>query len=154
MDCGIIFGDRPSPNGIVVLRKKEAETPSYRRALKKLDRKILRLIIREDLSFKTFFHFFRNNCYLKSTWTKEKIKIPYVHIEFLAVRRECQGQGIGSKLLNQIFNYAGENGLALTLETHKKHNVELYRHYGFEVLERFRKYPYLEQYNMAKECPE
>ena len=51
------------------------------------------------------------------------------------VKPELQGQGVGSRLIRPAFDIFERNNIPLYLETHKKTNVEIYRHYGFRVVD-------------------
>ncbi len=49
------------------------------------------------------------------------------------VSPELQGQGRGSSLIKSALDILDEHNISLYLETHKAVNVEIYRHFGFEV---------------------
>lgn len=51
----------------------------------------------------------------------------------LSIRQEAQGKGIASKLLQPMLNFCDEEGTKIYLETNNEKNVELYKHYGFEL---------------------
>ena len=53
-----------------------------------------------------------------------------------AVKPELQGQGIGSRLIRPALDIFERNNIPLYLETHKKSNAEIYKHYGFETADR------------------
>ena len=53
----------------------------------------------------------------------------------LTVKPECQGKGQATLLLKAIFDFMDNQKQDLYLETHKKENISLYEHYGFELLE-------------------
>lgn len=46
---------------------------------------------------------------------------------------EKQGQGFGSALMKPFLNWLDERHLPCYLETHRKKNVDLYTHYGFQL---------------------
>ncbi len=52
----------------------------------------------------------------------------------LVVRPEAQGQHLAGKLVRPMLEYCAQNGIQAYLETHSEKNVEIYRHFGFEVV--------------------
>lgn len=46
-----------------------------------------------------------------------------------------QGQGVGSQLIRPTLEIFERNHIPLYLETHKAINVEIYKHYGFEIVD-------------------
>ena len=52
----------------------------------------------------------------------------------LVVRPEAQGQHLAGKLLRPMLEYCAQNGRQAYLETHSEKNVDIYRHFGFEVV--------------------
>jgi len=69
-----------------------------------------------------------------SAWAKRDVKETHLHLGPVAVDRDFQGKGVGSRLM-QIYcaelDGIGESGY---LETDKSQNVEFYRKFGFEVV--------------------
>ena len=61
---------------------------------------------------------------------------PHHHLNMIAVRHAYKGQGLARPLLDGVCALAqadaGSSGVSLTTENPK--NVELYRHFGFEVI--------------------
>lgn len=61
---------------------------------------------------------------------------PHHHLNMIGIRRSHQGQGIARPLLETVRALAeadpGSSGVSLTTENPR--NVELYRHFGFEVI--------------------
>lgn len=53
----------------------------------------------------------------------------------LSVRASAQGKGIASKLLRPMLNYCAEQNKVVYLETNKSKNVDMYKHFGFELCE-------------------
>lgn len=51
------------------------------------------------------------------------------------VKPQLQGQGVGSRLIRPTLDIFEGNNIPLYLETHKKTNVEIYKHYGFNVVD-------------------
>ena len=50
------------------------------------------------------------------------------------VKPQMQGQGVGSRLIRPALDIFERNNIPIYLETHKATNMEIYRHYGFEVI--------------------
>jgi len=62
---------------------------------------------------------------------------PDLHIHLLAVRREAQGQGLGTRLMHTVLDYAFDSGAArVTLTTFRTvpFNEPFYRRLGFMVV--------------------
>ena len=53
----------------------------------------------------------------------------------VTVKPEFQNKGMGSKVLKPMFDYLDRIKQDCYLETHKEENVDIYKHYGFELLE-------------------
>lgn len=152
IDHGEVYASSPALEGVATLRNYP-ETEAYQKAAARINRQIHWLAVKTDKTLRTLFHFRRHLDYLISTWSKDKIPQPHIHLEYLAVRKDCQGQGTGGALITAIIAKAEKAEVPLTLETHKASNAALYRHFGFRILEEFRKYPDLTQYNMVKDFP-
>ncbi len=60
---------------------------------------------------------------------------PHLKLETLAVRPELQGRGFGSILIRQALARADAEQLPLYLDTFALNSVEMYRRFGFRVLE-------------------
>lgn len=52
----------------------------------------------------------------------------------LSVKKDAQGKGIASKLMRPMLKFCDNEKMIAYLETNKDTNVELYRHYGFELM--------------------
>lgn len=63
--------------------------------------------------------------------------VPEKHwfLQMIGVDPSFQGKGYASRLLKPMLSRADEEKLPCYLETNTEHNVELYEHFGFEVLE-------------------
>ena len=60
----------------------------------------------------------------------------YVYIFIVGVAQEFQGKGYGSKLLRAVIEHYDRQGLPIYLETETSDNVELYKHFGFQLLKK------------------
>lgn len=70
-----------------------------------------------------------------STIHKRLATRPHWYLLALAVRPECQGQGLGGRLLAPMMARADQMRLPCYLETQAEKNVTFYHKRGFEVLE-------------------
>lgn len=59
---------------------------------------------------------------------------PHWYLWALGVEPDCQGQGIGSRLLQPVLTQADNDGISCYLETQTERNVAFYRKRGFEVV--------------------
>lgn len=67
--------------------------------------------------------------YIKNLHPKEE----YIYLWFLGVSPENQGNGTGSKMLNELTVLADKTSLSICLETSNPKNLELYKRFGFEI---------------------
>ena len=69
----------------------------------------------------------------------------------LTVKKDAQGKGIASKLMRPMLQFCDDERMVAYLETNKDTNVQLYRHYGFDLMkeERVPKAPFM-HYAMAR----
>ncbi|MEM1484851.1 GNAT family N-acetyltransferase [Oscillospiraceae bacterium PP1C4] len=107
-------------------------------------------LINEDPSLKTLWNFIKGKEYLNSQWTDDIDTDKRLHIIYFAVRPSMHGKGIASKLMGAVLNYADENKLTMSLETHNEKNVSLYEHYGFRLFEVVQKHFSLKQFCMVR----
>ena len=68
-----------------------------------------------------------------ATWAKHDPKIPHWHLGPFAVKEKCQGQGIGSQLLQWFCDRCDKEHEPAYLETDKLENVHFYERFGFSV---------------------
>lgn len=61
-------------------------------------------------------------------------KDPHWYLPMIGVQPTCQGQGLGSALLQHALKQVDEQGLAAYLESSRPENVPLYQRHGFEVI--------------------
>lgn len=52
----------------------------------------------------------------------------------LSIKKDAQGKGIASKLMQPMLRFCDDEKMVAYLETNKESNVSLYRHYGFELM--------------------
>lgn len=58
---------------------------------------------------------------------------PHWYLFAIGVEPDCQGEGAGGALLRPMLARADREGVPVYLETHNLGNVDLYRHFGFDV---------------------
>lgn len=52
----------------------------------------------------------------------------------LSIKKDAQGKGIASKLLRPMLTFCDDEKMVAYLETNKASNVDLYKHYNFELM--------------------
>jgi ribosomal protein S18 acetylase RimI-like enzyme len=65
---------------------------------------------------------------------KRKAPGPHWYLWVLGVAPHCQGQGIGSRLIQPVLTQADQDGVPCYLETHTERNVVFYQRRGFQVV--------------------
>ena len=73
------------------------------------------------------------------------------HLCNLSVKKDAQGKGIADKLMRPMLQFCDDERMVAYLETTEAANVDLYRHFGFELMreERIPKSP-VTHYAMAR----
>jgi GNAT superfamily N-acetyltransferase len=71
------------------------------------------------------------------TIKREHPRTPHRYLFMLGVRRERQGQGLGSALLSPMLQRCDTEGMPAYLENSKAENLPFYRRHGFEVQKTF-----------------
>lgn len=147
-----IFSDSPEVNSVLVVSD---ESHPYNRikyymteflASLKTDEQLVKL----DPSLRTLIKFMAGREYLNSSWTDMIEQHDRIHIVYLAVDPSMQHHEIAAKLVDEVINYANENKLMISLETHNEKNVNFYRHFGFDMYDVVEKCYGLKQYCMIK----
>ena len=107
-------------------------------------------LIRDDHSLRTFWNFLKGKDYLNSVWTGDIGSDRRMHVVYFAVRPSMRGRGVATRLMRAIQDYADENDLLVSLETHNEKNVKMYEHYGFRLFEVGQKHFSLKQFCMVR----
>lgn len=148
-----IYADSKDMNGIIIVEDEMTVTNPIRyfktEAFYTL--KTDAYLIKEDKSFKTLWNFIRGKEYLNSHWTNV-LPQERLHIIYFAVNQLKHGRGIAHRLITPILNYADENSLWVSLETHNPKNLCIYRHYGFREFRVLQCHMDLKQYCMLRPC--
>ena len=147
-----VYADSKDVNGVIVV-VDESEPYSklkyyYSSFLYVL--KTMRTLIKDDTSLRTLWNFAKGRDYLNSAWTDDIENDKRVHIEYFAVRPSMRGKGIAGKLMRSVLEYADQNELATSLETHNEKNVRIYEHYGFRLFETVQKDFDVKQFCMVR----
>lgn len=69
-----------------------------------------------------------------SSLHKKHATFPHLYLAPIGVDAKYQGKGYASKLLRPMFKRLDQEKLHCYLETQSGNNVDIYLHYGFEVL--------------------
>jgi ribosomal protein S18 acetylase RimI-like enzyme len=75
---------------------------------------------------------------LRSVFDANHPKAPHWYLFFLAVDPDCQGQGLGSSILQATLKPIDDARADAYLEASSEKNVPLYLRYGFEIISEFR----------------
>jgi len=60
----------------------------------------------------------------------------YIYLQILGVARKFQKRGLGGKLLRAVIAESEQTRKALYIETETEENVTMYKHFGFEVIQK------------------
>ncbi|MEF9852431.1 MAG: GNAT family N-acetyltransferase [Hydrogenoanaerobacterium sp.] len=150
-DCEI-YADSKDVNGIILVSDEtEPYSPvKYYATQIFFAIKTLMYIIKDDWTLQTLVNFIKGKSYLNSEWTDDIGNERRMHIVYFAVRPSMRGRGIATKLMTPVLDYADEQGLITSLETHNSCNVTLYEHYGFKLFTTTQKNFDLKQFCMVR----
>jgi ribosomal protein S18 acetylase RimI-like enzyme len=79
-------------------------------------------------------HISENDAYIEETHARIA-PFPHQYLSVIGVDPAHQGQGHASALLRPMFARLDAEGTSCYLETHTVPNLQIYKHYGFEVRE-------------------
>ena len=63
------------------------------------------------------------------------LPMPHYYLSVLGLRPEAQGMGLATQLITPMLERADSEAKPCYLDTHNEANVNLYRHYGFDVVD-------------------
>ena len=132
-----MYADSPDVNGLIML-----EDPAEHKGVRKYlaERYFAYLteqrLIEDDESGEILENFRSAKDFLSSEWVA-KAGPNTIHIVYFAVRKAFHGKGLAHKLIAPVLEYADRSGMQIALETHNAANLEMYRHYGFELFDSF-----------------
>ena len=91
----------------------------------------------EGINFKKrlqFFKRFKGYGNYSAQLRKNYASFPNWHLLEIGIADKYRGKGFASKLLRPVLDELDRKGLHCYLETHNPVNVEIYRHFDFEVV--------------------
>ena len=91
----------------------------------------------EGINFKKrlqFFKRFKRYGNYSAQLHKKYASFPNWHLLEIGIANKYRGKGFASKLLRPILDELDQKGLYCYLETHNPINLEIYRHFGFNVV--------------------
>ncbi len=68
-------------------------------------------------------------------WYKKRKNIPF-YVAHLGIDKDKRGQGIFREMMDFLFDYVKNYNNEIALETFTLNNVEIYEHFGFEVVDK------------------
>ncbi len=132
-----MYADSPAVNGLIML-----EDPAEHKGVRKYlaERYFAYLteqrLLEDDESGEIAEHFRKAKNFLSSDWVAKAGKNT-IHIVYFAVRKAFHGKGLAHRLITPVLDYADKNGVQIALETHNAANLDMYKHYGFELFDSF-----------------
>lgn len=147
-----IYADSEELNGIIVVSDETTPYNPLRYYATEMfwALKTAACLIKEDPSLQTLVNFIRGKNYLNSEWTQRIGTERRMHIIYFAVRPSMRGKGVAGNLMRAVLNYADENKMLTSLETHNTKNLRMYEHYGFHLFETLQEHFQLKQYCMVR----
>lgn len=122
-----IFADSKDVNGFIIITQIKNSNLSLLDFLKAGGIKIILKqglgIVLNSLNYESNCIEIRDRIINRNDW----------HIFQFGVSPEKQGSGIGSKIIKPVLNWIEQQKVGCYLETHKKINVEIYKHLGFNI---------------------
>jgi len=126
---GNIFATSENIEGVVIVTQSEYKQFSWLRALKTGGLGLYLAAGSQTLNslreMESLVVAKRNEC----------ISEPYWYLGSLAVRPEYQGKGLASKLVRHILELCSSQNILCVLETEDEDLVQMYKHYGFDVVD-------------------
>lgn len=149
-----IFADSPALNGVLVVEDESKPCSFWHHLHARVKAELYTdsCLIREDPSLETFRNFLKGEEYLNEGWTDALHETRRLHIIYLAVNPDMQHHGIAALLMNAAIDYAEEQNLMVSLETHNQRNLAFYQQFGFETYEVVEKNFSLKQYCLVRKA--
>lgn len=128
---GKVLATSENIEGVVILTQSEYKEFSWLRAIRTGGIGLYRAAASETLSrmreLESFVVSKRNDC----------ISEPHWYLGSLAVHPDHQGKGLASKLVRPILEMCSSQNKPCVLETQGEGLVQIYKHYGFDVVDSF-----------------
>jgi GNAT superfamily N-acetyltransferase len=90
---------------------------------------------------------------LHDSYKRYEPDLPYLSLDFIAVRPELQGNGWMGRMMRPLLEEARDHGRIVVLNTETPDNVPIYEHYGFTVDERIEVFPETLEYKVMSWRP-
>jgi len=131
---GIVLATSANMEGVAVwLPPNKTEFTAW----KSIKAGVISLVKIEGINFKKrlqFFKRFKGYGNYSAQLHKKYTSFPNWHLLEIGIVNKYRGKGFASKLLRPILDELDKKGLHCYLETHNPVNVEIYRHFGFDVV--------------------
>jgi len=131
---GIVLATSANFEGVAVwLPPNKTEFTAW----KSIKAGVISLVKIEGINFKKrlqFFKRFKGYGNYSAQLHKKYTSFPNWHLLEIGIANKYRGKGFASKLLRPILDELDKKGLHCYLETHNPVNVEIYRHFGFDVV--------------------
>lgn len=90
---------------------------------------------------------------LHDSYKRYEPDLPYLSLDFIAVRPELQGKGSMGRMMRPLLEAARTQGRIVVLNTETPDNIPIYEHYGFTVDERIEVFPETLEYKVMSWRP-
>ena len=152
LDSCDVFADGPDVNGLIIVDdENEPWSPlQYYTEEAYYALRADAILAREDLSLRTLWNFILGRQYLSGDWTDDLEDPRQLHVIYFAVRPQSRGTGLARRLMGAVLDYADEHGYPVSLETHNPRNLDLYRHYGFQLFQTMQRHFELRQFCLVR----
>lgn len=70
------------------------------------------------------------------TWFNE-IPEEYYHLMTIVIDKQFKGRGIFRRLISPLLKECDEKKIPILLETHNDKNIDIYKHFGFDIVKEF-----------------
>jgi ribosomal protein S18 acetylase RimI-like enzyme len=125
---GQVYASSPNLEGVAIWRYPDSTNKSRLRDLKSGGFGLYLAVGRERIQkMNKLDDFTKQQC-------EKFVETPYIHLGPIGVHPDYQGQGFGSRLIRPMLEHLDASETYCYLETQNPANVELYKHYGFEVV--------------------
>jgi ribosomal protein S18 acetylase RimI-like enzyme len=128
---GKILATSENIEGVVILTESEYKKFSWLRAIRTGGIGLYRIagseISSKMIEIESYIAARRGEC----------VHEPYWYLGSLGVRPEYRGKGLASKLVRNVLEMCRSQDKLCVLETESEGLVEMYRHFGFEVVDSF-----------------
>lgn len=123
-------------NGIVIgYNSRKIDFDGFIKILTAISNELMKVITAEELQI-----IISNSKMLGEVdnplWFKE-IDEEYYHLMVIAVDKQIRGSGAFRELISPLLKECDIKKIPVLLETHNKSNVDIYKHFGFDIVKEF-----------------